>query len=240
MKPVLILSAGLALALAACGQKTDTAPAEPTSAAAAPAGAGNIAAAMPCPHDMKPSPVVLPLDAGARGVFSAMEAALVERMNELDAEGLSEMLTRRTEMAMRLALIVARSCRHDAVLRQDAEWARDYVLVHAERDIAQLRTHLADGPFDQLCKALLELVRKAGPRGCTERDINVGCRVWRGAAHRMRQDALQALKARGEMDLVSIQSRSNAGRQRVAWVATLHLQPQAGHQGADEGRSDDT
>ncbi len=38
MKPVLILSAGLALALAACGQKTDTAPAEPTSAAAAPAG----------------------------------------------------------------------------------------------------------------------------------------------------------------------------------------------------------
>ena len=38
MKPVLILSAGLALALAACGQKTDTAPAEPTTAAAAPAG----------------------------------------------------------------------------------------------------------------------------------------------------------------------------------------------------------
>ena len=40
MKPILILSAGLALALAACGQKTEPAPVEP--AAAAPAATGDM------------------------------------------------------------------------------------------------------------------------------------------------------------------------------------------------------
>jgi hypothetical protein len=193
-------------------------------AAGAPAGAGNLAAlGMPCPHDMKPDPAVLPLDAGARGVFSAMEAALVERMNELDAEGLSEMMTRRTEMAMRLALIVARSSRHAAVTRQDAIWARDYVLHHAEADLSMLRLHLADGPFDQLCKAVSDVVAKAGPKGCTEREINSGCRTWRGANLRMRQDALQVLQTRGEMDLVSIVRRSGAGRPRTAWVAAKFI-----------------
>lgn len=38
MKPVLIFSAGLVLALAACGQKTEPAPVEPTTAAPAATG----------------------------------------------------------------------------------------------------------------------------------------------------------------------------------------------------------
>ena len=44
MKPVLILSAGLALALAACDQKTEPAPVEPAPATAAPAATSDMAA----------------------------------------------------------------------------------------------------------------------------------------------------------------------------------------------------
>ena len=187
---------------------------------------GNMAS-LAVPHDMEPTPIVLVFDAGALRVFSEMERAVHQRMNELDAEGTSEMLTRVTEMAMRIALIVAVSCGHAAVLRQDAQWACDYVLCHAERNLTHLRDKLADGPFDQLCKDVLRLIRASGERGMTERDLNKASRPWRSAAQRIREDAFRSLERRADVVLVALTGSTGRGRTRTAWVTTLVAQTMA-------------
>jgi hypothetical protein len=170
------------------------------------------------PHDLEPSPVVVPLDAGALGVFRAFEESIGARVPDLKGEGLHEMLTRKTELAMRVALIVAVSCNHPAVYKQDAQYACDYVREHGERDLCVLREKLSDGPFDQLCKAVLAVAREAHRQGVTERDLNRGCAAWRAAPLRMREDALKSLDRRGELSLVEVSSSTGRGRKRNAWV----------------------
>lgn len=180
---------------------------------------GNLAAVSACAHDLAPTPIIIPMDAGAQRVFSEMERHAMQRGNDLALEGLTEMTIRLTETAMRVALPVAVSCGHQAILKQDAEHARDYVLVHGERNLAHLRDKLADSPFDLLCKEVMRLVREAGKRGMTERDLNVSSRQWRGTNNqRTREDALKALDRRGEITLAAIPSSSGRGRQRFAWV----------------------
>jgi hypothetical protein len=192
---------------------------------AAAAIEGNMAT-MAVPHDMEPTPVHMAIDAGALRVFSDLEVAAHKRMGDLDAEGLAEMLTRTTEMAMRVALVVAVSCGHESILRQDAQWASDYVLCHGERNLVQLRERISDGPFDQLCKEVLRLVRAAGARGCTERDLNKSSRSWRAANLRLRDDALKSLERRGAMLMAEVPGSTGKGRKRFAWVAA-HLSARA-------------
>jgi len=187
-------------------------------AASAAASGGNLAC-LQVAHDMEPDPKVMALDAGALRVFAELEHHVLQRSNQLDAEGLAEMMTRRTEMAMRLALIVACSCRHSKVMRQDAEWARDYVMTHAERDLSMLRDRLADGVFDKLCKDVSRLVRESGKRGMTERDLNKASRSWRANPLRMREDALRALERRHAIAYTEVENTSGRGRKRFAWVA---------------------
>lgn len=187
----------------------------------ASASGGNLAG-LQVAHDMDPDPAVVPIDAGALRVFSELERIVLERSNQLDAEGLAEMLTRRTEMAMRLALIVACSCGHSMMLRQDAEWACEYVMTHAERDLSMLRERLSDGIFDKLCKEVERLVRAAGAHGMTERDLNKASRSWRSNPLRMREDALRSLERRGAILYTEVPNPGGRGRKRFAWVTPGH------------------
>lgn len=200
-------------------------------------GSGNMAG-IRVAHDMEPAPVVLELDDGARQVFSAFEAEMHHAMAALDSEGLAEMLTRATEMAMRLSLITAASCRHDAVFREDARWACEYVRHHAERNLSQLREHLSDGAFDELCKEVLRLVRRAGQTGMTERDLNKSSRAWRAAPLRVRDDAIKALDRRDEIALVEIVSSTGKGRKRMAWVDAKFITESISPTSADKTPTD--
>lgn len=181
-------------------------------------GAGNLAA-IDVPHDVEPSPIVLPISRAAAAAFRAFETRLHARMDELEEEGLSEMLMRTTETAMRLALVVALSEGRQEVTPSAAAWAIQYAEFHAERSLAEIRTHLADGPFDALCKAVWRLAANAGEQGVTERDLAKGCRTWRKASPRMQQDVVAMLQRQERIGLVTHQPPSGRGRARKAWVA---------------------
>ena len=179
--------------------------------------AGNMVAA-PVPHDMEPTPIVVEFDSAALASFAALERRTHARMDELESEGLAEMLTRTTEIAMRLALIVALSCNSLTINRQHAEWACEYVEHHSERNTQMLRERLSEGPFDQLCKEVRRLVVKAGAKGMTERDLDKSSRAWRASPDRMRTDALASLRRREEITLVDMVSASGRGRKRQAYI----------------------
>lgn len=178
---------------------------------------GNMVSAR-APHDMEPTPIAVEFDSAALAEFSALERRTHARMDELDAEGLAEMLTRTTEMAMRLALIVALSCDSTTIGRRHAQWACEYVEHHGERNIQMLRERLSEGPFDQLCKEVRRLVVRAGAKGMTERDLDKASRVWRSSPERMRIDALASLRRREEITLVDMVSASGRGRKRQAYI----------------------
>lgn len=184
---------------------------------AGPERAGNMSS-LDVPHDVEPSPVVLPFDGAARATFRALEQRVFDRGHDLEAEGLVEMLGRTTETAMRVAVVVAVSLGASSVTEPAARWACDYVMHHAERNIQMLRERLSDGPFDQLCKDILRLVRRAGAKGATERDLDKASRVFRASPERMRIDALNSLQRREEVVLVDIATAGGRGRKRRAYV----------------------
>lgn len=182
-----------------------------------PERAGNMAG-IPAAHDVEPVPFVLDFDAGARARFAELGRRMKTLGDELDAEGLGEMADRVTEMAMRVALVVAISLEDDIVGGRAAAWACEYVEFHFLRNISMLRERLADGPFDQLCKDIVRLTRAAGLRGMTERDLNKSSRTFRASAERMRLDALASLQRREELALADIATPGGRGRKRRAYV----------------------
>lgn len=189
------------------------------SAHAGPDRAGNLAG-MPVPHDAEPTPIVFDFDAGARARFLELGREMNALGNELDAEGLGEMADRVTEIAMRVALIVAVSLEDDIVTGTAAAWACEYVKFHFMRSIAMLQDRLSDGPFDQLCKEIVRLVRDAGARGATERELNKSSRSFRASTERMRLDALASLQRREEITRAEIATPGGRGRKRIAFVSS--------------------
>jgi hypothetical protein len=179
-------------------------------------GAGNLAA-VDAPHDVEPSPIVLGISRAAAAAFRDYEKRLHARMDELEEEGLSEMLMRSCEVAMRLALVVSLSQGRQEVTPDAAAWAIQYVDCHGERNLLEIRTHLADGTFDALCKAVVRIAAKAGAKGVTERDLGTRCRLWRGASPRMQQETLGVLQRQDRIGMVT--SPSGRGRPRKAYVA---------------------
>lgn len=178
---------------------------------------GNLAS-ISAPHDMDPTPIAMAFEPAALAQFEALERRTHQRMDDLEFEGLAEMLNRVTEMAMRLSMIVAGSCNSLDISGYHAAWACQYVEHHSNRNIQMLRERLSEGPFDQLCKEICRLVLRAGAQGMTERDLDKSSRPWRASPERMRLDALSSLVRREEIVRADIVSMSGRGRKRQAYA----------------------
>lgn len=80
-----------------------------------------------------------------------------------------------------------------------------------------------DAALEACADEIVRLARRTGPRGVTERDLNIASRVFRASPERMRSDALLSLQRRDEIALVEIVSASGRGRRRHAYVSTDSL-----------------
>ncbi|MCU0990261.1 MAG: bifunctional DNA primase/polymerase [Xanthomonadales bacterium] len=168
---------------------------------------------------LAPEPRLVPLDDEASAMFSAFEADCLRLMDEHDQHGLAEMFGRCNEMAMRLALVAAVGHESAAVKRPHAAWAISYVRHHAVRTVARLRTCVANSEFGRFRLEVLDLIRKAGGRGMTERDLSRASARFREVPQRQQVEMLTSLQFTGDIQRVEIPSMSNRGRKRVAWVA---------------------
>jgi len=83
-----------------------------------------------------------------------------------------------------------------------------------------VRTHLTGSLFGQWRAAVLETLRKAGPRGRTDRELSKFCRLFAGLEPRQREQVLKALTEEGLAARVNLgKGASGRGRERIAWVA---------------------
>lgn len=171
--------------------------------------------------DQVPMPRVVDFDADALRVLRDYEAEILREQESLDSEGLDEMQGRSREKAMRIALILAvgDDVTRPRIRAEHARWAIDYVRWTTSRTIEAVRAHMHGSVFGEWRSAILAVVRKAGERGRTERELAQHCRTFAGMEPRQRKSVLDALRSDGLIAYVESRSASGRGRPRQAWIA---------------------
>ncbi len=166
-------------------------------------------------HDTPPVPVVVD--------FSPAALALLERItDEIHAyrtdnanAALSDMKSRSREIAMRLSLVVAKSCGEDQISAASLQWAHDFVTYYTDRVIRLMEASMSVNDFHDTCNRTIEVIRKSGLKGATEREL---CRVvakLKGMKPREREDVFRALIT--DYGIVKAQ-REGRGRPTLAWM----------------------
>jgi len=171
---------------------------------------------------LAPVPVEVQFSKEATELFKNYEADCVRRAVTLRESGLMEMVGRNCETAMRLALIVACGHHHGApgaISGPDMAWAINYVRFHSDRAIDNLANCVSDSEFEAAKMQVLNLIRKAGSLGMTEREIEKGSRKFRAVPQRQQVELLNSLQFVGHVQRVEIPPTSGRGQSRKAWVA---------------------
>lgn len=164
-------------------------------------------------------PEMVGIKKDAEALFSAFEAECVALMDEHDSSGLAEMFGRANEIAMRLSLVVAVACDCRTIGADHARWAIDYVRHYTIKTVDRLATTVADSEFEAVCLQVLNLIRQAGERGLSEREINHQARKYRGLEPRGRANVMTVLVNNGDVANVVFPTFSGRGHPRKAWVA---------------------
>jgi hypothetical protein len=195
------------------------------------AGQGGNLAALDIGPDAVPTPRVVDFTAEAKTAFRAYEAACLASMDALDGERLAEMEGRSVEKAMRIALILAvsDSVSTPFVRLEHAEWAISYVKHYTAQTIDAIRKNMHGSQFAKWRSDLLEVIRRAGIRGRTERELARFSRPYAGMEPRMRKAIMDSLRADELVAYTEFKSPSGRGKPRLAWIAT---QPEADDEAA--------
>lgn len=157
--------------------------------------------------------MVIPFAPECHEMIVACDQEMIHEMDAHDEHGLEAMFGRTKEIAMRLALIVARSKGESRVSPESLQWAIDYATFYARRTTLALRRSVADSPFEAACKAVYSLIERSGLKGCTEREIARGCRPFAGMEPRKRRDIMEALA-------VDRGVRVRVEGKRISWIST--------------------
>jgi Bifunctional DNA primase/polymerase, N-terminal/Primase C terminal 2 (PriCT-2)/Protein of unknown function (DUF3987) len=166
-----------------------------------------------------PTPILVPFDPSALALFRAFEEECIKLMDDHDEAGLAEMFGRCNEIAMRVSLILACGCQSPSIGKDHSQLAINYVRHHFKRIVHKLKTVVADSEFEGLLKQVLEMIREAGERGVTERELNQKSRKFRAIDKRQKINVLDTLVFNGDISKCEFPPASGRGGNRVAWVA---------------------
>lgn len=165
------------------------------------------------------APRIVPFSPASSRLFKAFEQECINLMDAHDDDGMAEMFGRTTEIAMRIALVAACACDADQIEAEHAQCAIDYARQHAVRIVDRLATAVADSEFQGLQNQVLDVLRAAGPKGLTEREINHYSRKFRAVDKRAKINVLDTLAYTGDAARCEFPPASGRGKPRLAWVA---------------------
>jgi hypothetical protein len=174
-------------------------------------GAGNLVGLNP------KAPTVVSMSTGAAELFDLFDVEIDALMDRDRGTGLDALHNRAWEHAAKIALVLAlsRELDYPGIQTCDAEWAITFVKWCQSRMIYEVRTRVADSPFQAKVKECLVALLRAGSRGLTTREMGRSG-PWARLNLRERASVLEALQVAGQTVEVRI---STQGRPRVAWVA---------------------
>jgi hypothetical protein len=173
-------------------------------------------------YDEEPGQSVVSITEEAKAVFSAFKAEI--RDAEARGEYQEPKLVRRwRENAMRLAtaLAVAECPAEPSISGIVADWCVRYVRHYGMEFMRSVAYKVADSDHHRLYKEIVRLIRKAGPRGMTERELAKASRLFEKTPPVHRDAALNALCRDELAQYTTFKPRSGRGKDRQAYVAII-------------------
>lgn len=172
-------------------------------------------------HDMPPAPVVLPFSKDATVMLEQIEEEIRTYRNSNAHMALSDMKSRSREIAMRLSLVIAGSCGEQEISRDSLQWAYDFVTHYTDRVIAMMESKMSVNDFHDICNRTIEQIKKAGLKGCSERELFRSVAKLKGLKPREREDVFRSLIS--DYGIAKVQ-REGRGRPTMAWVISPELE----------------
>jgi hypothetical protein len=161
---------------------------------------------------LEASPLEIVITAKVLSLFEAMDSRSMERRIVLDNEGggLSDLLTRTVEKAMRLSLVcqLAIDPDSDAIGEAAANYAIAYAEYCDDRLVESSRGQIHDNDFSRHKALMLEYIDGKGEM--TARELSRGARVFRNMKSRERNEILEVLVSDG--DLIRESKKHISGR----------------------------
>ena len=166
-------------------------------------------------HDTPPAPVVVDFSPDALALLDKITDEIhAYRINNASA-ALSDMKSRSRELAMRLSLVIARSCGEDRISAASLQWAHDFVTHYTDRVIRLMEKSMSVNDFHDTCNRTIDAIRHSGLKGVTERELCRSVAPLKGMKPREREDVFRALIA----DYGIIKApREGRGRPAMAWM----------------------
>ncbi|MGE6480754.1 bifunctional DNA primase/polymerase [Psychrobacter namhaensis] len=170
-------------------------------------------------YDLTPTPKTVVISDEAMDLFDD----LLDSLEAQEKEGLFQLpdLTRRwVENSMRLAtaLAVCEDAENPVVTDLIADWCIAYVVFYGKRFMRAAATNVADGDFHRLYLNVLELIRRTGSKGATQRDLSNNSKLFKMTKPNDRDQVFKALLIENQIMQVSIESQSGRGRKRVCFI----------------------
>ncbi len=183
---------------------------------------GDLAGHMLPPADVEPNAMVLCIQPAALRVFSDLERRMIEFGTKLKGEGLSPMLVRAHEIAMRISLIVAlaKDPLADTIEADDALWSVEYVEPRVLRALEMVRERLLSPEAKELQKTRAWIVSR-GKNGATRSEL-ARLSPYRNVKPSLREVFLRALVESDEV--ICVERKGQRGPAGVLYVGTKFLE----------------
>lgn len=164
-----------------------------------------------------PEPVTLPFHPSCREMLEEYEKKIIEKQNKLDVFNISELLGRVKEISMRVALIVAGSCRSDMILPEHLGWSIRYVSKHFQNTTKRVRMVVSSSDFEAVCKETLAIIQTTGAKGATQSEIYKKSALIRALGPKDVDAVMMILQETYGIEKLNV-THGKAGRPRLAWV----------------------
>ena len=139
-----------------------------------------------------PAPVRVPFSDGAYKLILSFEDYINEHFETLERKNLGELVGKQLEIACRIALIVARSNEHDAILEEDMKWAIKFTDFYMLQAIALVKRHISGSDFETVVKDVAAYVEKHGK--VTSTAMITACRRYKALDKRTRDEVIKVLE----------------------------------------------
>lgn len=169
------------------------------------------------------NPIILGFDQEAIQMQEAFQQECIDKADELDVYGLSELPMRSAEKAMKIGLIVALSRDpHATVIEaQDMEWAINYIR-HCDNDIIEaLKKEISRSPFEAHKKEILADLRKRQNDGVTKAKMQTD-HPYSQHKPKYLNELMQSLKEAG-LAYDETFTTNKGGRPTTRWLAIKSL-----------------
>lgn len=169
-------------------------------------------------HDIPPDPVVVEFSNEALTRLDEITREIHKYRTENENSPMSDMKSRSRELAMRLSLVVSQSCREAKISAESLSWAYDFVRFYTDRVIALMEKNMSVNDFHDTCNRTIDVIRKSGLRGVTDRDLLRQVPKLRGMKPRERDEVFMALIK--DYGIIKAERARNTGRPAIAWMMT--------------------